>query len=497
MKRIVNGIITGIMFFVILICMITVFASGSLLGNYVFSRNHWNVTTEENEFTESARELHNPNRGFYSLYGFVISDEEQDYCRQLELKMCEDSCALSLIQVNLREYRERALTKEGLANIDALFGALEAKDKQYIVRFLYDWNGKAEETEPENVQTILGHMSQLEEILEKYRHIIFLLQGIFVGDCGEMHGSTHMSEESMNLLMQQLYRVTPENIFLSVRTPQHWRIITGITEAGQITVGSLAERMGLYNDGMMGTWLDAGTYGTKTKEEAGVTGKWTRGEELDFQEALCRLVPNGGEVINESGINDLERAIENLSAMHVTYLSGAHDGKVLEKWKNSIVTEKGSFYGMDGLSYIERHLGYRFLINEVGIKYDFWTDKLNLVVALKNVGFAPVYKEPEVYFVFRHKDTKMLRVHPVKADISSLCGGNSSEELLFIQKDISLKGMNAGEYEVFFYLWDKDSGRMIEFANEEPIQEYGYLLGTFVVDDWKNPLAVKNGKEGE
>lgn len=483
MKKIVNGITAGVRIFAILISVMTIFMSGFFIGGYISYRSHWNVTTKENEFTESAKQLQNPNRGFYSMYGFVICDAEQNYSRQLEQNMYEDRYALSLIQINLREYKDRALTEEALANIEALFQALATREKQYIIRFLYDWNGKAEETEPEEITYILEHIGQLEEVLAKYSQSIFCLQGIFVGDCGEMHGSSHMDEESMKLLIQQLHKVTPKDIFLSVRTPQHWRLVTGIAEVEQIAAGSLASRLGLYNDGMMGTLLDTGTYGTVTKDKAGATGKWTREEELDFQQELCRLVPNGGEVILENEVNDFENAVHSLATMHVTYLNGAYDESVLEKWANTVVTEEGCFDGMDGLSYIERHLGYRLLLEDVELKYAFLPDKLNLTVQLKNVGFAPIYKEPEAYFVFVQRDTENIRVYPVKADISSLSGGYNAADILSVTKEVSLAGETAGEYEVFFYLWDRDSSSIIELANEEPLQEYGYLIGTFYVEE--------------
>ena len=37
------------------------------------------VETESFPFTESARKLSNPNRGFYHLYTYLITEEQTDY----------------------------------------------------------------------------------------------------------------------------------------------------------------------------------------------------------------------------------------------------------------------------------------------------------------------------------------------------------------------------------------------------------------------------------
>ena len=488
-KKMKRGLIPLIVYGVIIVMGLSaILVSGILFGTYLGYRNHWFVLTMENDFEESGKELKNPNRGFYSMYGFPIGDTEQNYYQQLGQKMYNDSNALSLIQINLREYKNGSITVAGLKNIYALFEALKAQNKQYIVRFLYDWSGKATETEPESIQIIFNHMNQLKPVLEEYQTIIFTLQGNFVGDCGEMHGSVHMTEESMKKLMYQLMENTPQNMFLSVRTPQQWRMITGIDNISDGASNSVLQ-LGLFNDGMMGTELDTGTYGTVSKVESGIYGKWTREEELSFQEELCRYVPNGGEVIIENPFNDFESAVQSMRTMHVTYLNQAYDGKVLEKWANTVVTEPGCYYGMDGLSYASRMLGYRHLIDTVLLDYSFWQDELNVTVNVKNVGFAPIYKEPGKYITIINMGTGVIQSFPVEAELRNLVGGNDKNQILDITKKISLAGLEPGEYKVFFNMKDTDSDWNLELANEQSMTQYGYLIGSFSVQEMKNPFT--------
>ncbi len=76
-----------------------------------------------------------------------------------------------------------------------------------------------------------------------------------------------------------------------------------------------------FNDGMLGSVSDYGTYSDNTRQDAGDFSAWTREEELAFQDVLCSSVPSGGEVIVDNPYNDLENAIADLKTMHVSYLN--------------------------------------------------------------------------------------------------------------------------------------------------------------------------------
>ena len=99
---------------------------------------------------------------------------------------------------------------------------------------------------------------------------------------------------------------------------------------------SLMGRLGLFNDGMLGSESDLGTYGDTARRDAtSPSYKGTRKEELAFQNNLCRYVPNGGEVIFNNTLSDLETSVSALRTMHVSYLNADNDGRVMEKWRNT------------------------------------------------------------------------------------------------------------------------------------------------------------------
>lgn len=441
------------------------------------------VLTKCMEFKESDRELHNPNQGFYMMYGFTPSDKDEEFQTVVQNRLEKDSRTLAMIQINLKNYTECPISKQGLDNIRDIFIALEKLEKQYIVRFLYDWDGTNEQTEPQNAEIILEHMRQLEDIFREYQDIIFVQQGLFIGNWGEMNGTAHL--DSMTQLALQLEAVTGEKTYLAVRMPAQWRTVTGFSEITEevFIKSALVRRLGLYNDGMMGNTGDYGTYGTKSRKETGEYGLWNRAEELAFQEELCKFVPNGGEVIINNSLNDFEAAVETLRQMHVTYLNWDYDRNVLNKWAASTVKEQGVFHGMDGLTYMQRHLGYRLLIKEASLEYNTRSGEINIGIDMQNVGFAPMYKKPELMLKLRFIDTEEERSYIVEEDLRTLSGGTGADEVLTVSAKIATEELEEGRYDVFFLIKDTDSNRYIELAIEQEMQDGGYKIGELYIGE--------------
>ena len=97
-----------------------------------------------------------------------------------------------------------------------------------------------------------------------------------------MNNSNYMSLENMRELAAHLDSVIDPAIYLSVRTPEHYRIISRSCEplpAADAFSGKISARIGLFNDGMLGSESDLGTYGEQPFAAAtDFTGKGTRSE---------------------------------------------------------------------------------------------------------------------------------------------------------------------------------------------------------------------------
>lgn len=460
------GIVVGV------VCAFTIGMCAVVLYHF-----HWNLTLDNVKLVESKNLINNPNRGFYRIYGFRIEDESVNWKQDVDKRIKnDDDATLALIEVNIQAYKDGKITDAGMNNIRELFDALSKQNKQYIVRFLYDWNGENQVYEPKNIRVILDHMKQLKEIMNEYADHIFTLQGLFIGNCGEMNNTQYIDEESLQTLASTLLSVCDNDMYLSVRTPMQWREIAQKEDSSDQLV--YTKRLGLFNDGMLGNEFDYGTYGTQSKLEAGVNQKWTREEELDFQDELCRTVPNGGEVIIDNAYNDLDNAIADFDRMHITYLNEDYDRNVLEKWSNSVVHTDDCYDGMDGLSYMKARLGYRFVLRECRMQQDFWKDTLHVELDVSNSGFAPIYKVCEACFVFvpQSSEGKTYSVN-VEQNLSELAGGNETDRISTIQTTIPLHDLERENYDVYFQLRDQATGEMIQFANEQECEAEGYKIG--------------------
>ena len=164
--------------------------------------------------------------------------------------------------------------------------------------------------------------------------------------------------------------------------------------------------------------------------------------------------------------------------MHVTYLNKWHDPAVLNKWADTVVEEDGCFNGMDGYTYVERHLGYRLLIESAQLSYRRKGSRLSVEIRMKNTGFAPVYREPELKLLI-HKEGSEEEplVYPIEGQLCHMAGGNETGDVLVLEEEIDIKEFPEGKYGIYFSVMDPDSQKYIYLANQQNMEIYGYCLG--------------------
>lgn len=428
------------------------------------------------DFEESNKELRNPGRGFYQIHPFVISDEpmEEEYKDLVSMyQSWNPDLTLALVEVNLQNYRDGDITQVGLDNIDALLNAwAEKTDRQMILRFFYFGDENDPNLEPDNLDIVLRHMEQIGPILSKYESSIYTLQGLFIGQWGEMHGTHFLdsasADDNVCRLAETLSSVTPDGMFLSVRTPALWDMAT----AGE---AEMENRIGLFNDGMFGSETDIGTYWGRDRSDM-----------IAFQENQCTLVPNGGEVSNDSSTypdvnqnpySDFENVVCDMASMHISYLNQDWMRAVLDKWSNATVSGDGCFDGLDGLTYIERHLGYRLLINEASISQPTEND-FEVSVDFKNVGFASLYKSPSVMLYLEKDGSREVVSCEMNHELTNFSGGHDSQNVETAQVKIPVETLSSGTYRLYVDLQYDDSRTPILLANTQDREENGYYLGS-------------------
>ncbi|MDF2484408.1 MAG: hypothetical protein K0R46_576 [Herbinix sp.] len=434
---------------------------------------------------EKALAMSNPYCGLYSIFRFYADCELiQPDNVLIENTAVSPDQQLCLIEINLIHYNESLLSEDALYIIRRIFLHFTELGKQMIVRFLYDWDGKGVLHEPKDLIIILNHMKQLSPLLKEYTKSIYILQGLFIGSWGEMHNSRYLGERQMVLLTRQLYECSGDYTQIALRCPSFWRMIFKSVqplEEESAFSNIRKARFSLFNDGIMASETDYGTYGSiSAKDTRSCSEKWARGEELEFQGRLCRYVSNGGEVINDNPYNNVPLAIETLKEMRISYLHWKYDEQVLNKWKasrsgvtNVLWRDKTAY------EYIIAHLGYRFTIEEVSLSNAAGKDgMLKADLMIRNLGFAPCYHRFCVTFVVR--TTSFLESYEYSVDTDTRKW--MPEEKVAIEIYIPAEDLKPGNYNLCFGIYDQQSQTPIQIANTFSSMDYTgrYNLGNFI-----------------
>lgn len=448
---------------------------------------------------ETADILNNPYCGWYDMYGYALNEGGENVFDSQTAEYIKKSSdtRLVLLQINLKNFSNRELPESALRQLDRIFTLWAESSHDIILRFLYDWDGLAMHTEPDDITFVKQHMRQTADIVNRHKNDIFLMQGIFVGSYAEMHNSKYMDAESMTSLALLLDSLIDEEIYLSVRTPAQLRTIFKTADVRNMSTDGRRLRFGLFNDGMLGSELDLGTYGSSGSSfsEENYSQKGDRAQEIAFQKKLCLLVPNGGEVVSDNEYNDIENAAKELSDMHVSYLNRAYDPAVISKWKTQVYNASGQssvYDGLSGLDYISAHLGYRFVIDNSSFTYSAFKSGGLLKIYIKNDGFAPSYRNFRVTVSVEKNGAYAVQASDGGEPSGSSDGNvisfdltddfHTSEwypgETAELAVSIPVSELKEGSFTVYLNMTDAVSDETILFANDAELGEYGYCLGT-------------------
>lgn len=417
--------------------------------------HRWRV--ELSELIESTEELYNPGRGWYQIHTFetgtcVTPEEMRSSLNET------DALVLLLIRIPARP---KALSQKDLDWIRSILRTFSEAGKDILLRFVYDLEGKGLENEPDRFAIVEKHFQQLSELMGTQQQFIFVYQGILVGSWGEMHTSRYLSSRYLSRLASIFRESTGGRIYHSVRKPVQWRQL--FVREDWERAAKIA-KTGLYNDGILASETDLGTFGNQSGEEAGWEQSWLPLEELDFEERLCRYAPQGGEVVYGEMTEkmSLEQIAGRLSRMNLSYLNRDHDKRVFEIWKKLRWEKEDVWQWMNGFDYIGRHLGYRFVVRRAELKPKRKEMKLQLEV--ENIGFARMYEEAELLLEYEDPNGN-TEIWKIETDVRNW---NPGERVCLSQSLIS----GAGKY--FLSMRRCHDGRRVYFANRQG--EKGHLL---------------------
>ena len=375
------------------------------------------------DYNDSKRSLSNPGRGFYRPQVFHVKRAnntpiENFYGRFLHLRaeLSEFSSNAWWNAPDTVFGNSTPLTEDALNAIDKTFENMEQKGVSVIVRFCYDpWYNGHKNTTPDQ-QTVLTHIEQLAPILSKHQNVIIAFELGLYGAYGEMHSDTILSGkkgyENVKEAVNYLFSLTPESFTILTRTPRYAAYALGFTDYGKtFNVDSLAfkqiaeakkdtiYRLGLFNDGYLGTEYDYGTF------DADCNTGICREEGVAWLETFGINTPYGGEALTTAPGYDTINTPDFLAyegfRTHTSYLNIEWNNKLIEHWKNGTLfyarksNPVDSIYnGLSGFKYIDDHLGYRFVLKKALLPDTLERQSIfKAKIQIQNTGFGNLTKK--------------------------------------------------------------------------------------------------------
>lgn len=365
--------------------------------------------------------LINPARGWYRIYTFNLNIQDIDALNWLEV--CESE-SLALLLIDIGAYHDTPIKEDALDYLCKIFDRFIELRKEVILRIVYDTEGKGMIKEPSVLSQILIHMKQLGSIVKDYADLIYVSQGLFIGNWGEMHGSKFLSEKDLKVLAKTWYSETNGKIRIALRKPVQCRIVMKKENAASdIYSGEFDDKifardmsMGVFDDAILASHTHLGTFG-EFEEEDRQEMAWSPDKEFEFIKNTALKIPCGGEAVAGNTVPSSEEIIDTLRKMNISYLNCMHDIQMLDYWKRQ------EYSGENLYSYIGSHLGYRIVLEEVKIAY-LGIGKKGLKIKLSNIGFARFYDEVELKLIIK-EDVNNIKEEKLPFDIRTLGGGEA------------------------------------------------------------------------
>lgn len=302
------------------------------------------------------------------------------------------------------------VTDEALKALGEQLAQLEEAGGSAILRFAYDSMG-IKDSEPESLDMILRHIAQIGEVLKEHHNAVAGMEAGIFGLWGEMHTSKYCASEYSKPIIDALLDACPDGKPVLVRNPFYLMHYTGLknSELARYTPepGSKAERLGIYNDGYMGSDNDLGTW---------MDDSLTRHEGVQYLNRTGGHSFYGGEYSSADWWTVRfhtwlpEYAIPEMYKTHFDYVRGNvfhnktvsyEDFTYSKEYEYSWFPDNSAYYGVNCHKFIRDHIGYRYVIRESDVNTDGRAITLSGVV--ENTGFSATVNKKQAAVIFVHE----------------------------------------------------------------------------------------------
>ena len=426
--------------------------------------------------------------------------------------------------------KDQDLTEDALNVLQQTFDNIRKNNGHVIVRICYDpwYNGRSNVT-PDH-EWVLKHVKQLAPVLSKNTDVIVALEMGMHGAYGEMHSDTNITYDRIAEATNLMLRSTPPELKILTRTGNYSAKVLGFDNWGvdfNIDGEKFAEiakakgdtmyRVGMFNDGYLGTQYDYGTWG------ADCATSICREEGVAWLEKYSINTPYGGEALttaeNYQVINTPEFLAYEGFRTHTSYLNIQWNNNLIESWKKTPFTQKDFDYdparvdSLSGFKYINDHLGYRFVLRESWMSDTVGSDGiLRAKLRIQNVGFGNLTREVKAsleihigrlkvregenaidlfsYNVPLPDSIDFRNVHSRKIEIKgadTVMTFDGNNEISIERKIDGYEGSMSAYLKICGDVHCSDN---IHFANKVKIPDEGIYIGSFIVDNSVKSSAI-------
>ena len=425
--------------------------------------------------------------------------------------------------------KNQDLTEDALNVLQTTFDNICSNNGFVIVRICYDpwYNGRSNVT-PDH-EWVLKHVKQLAPVLSKNTDVIVALEMGMHGAYGEMHSDTNITYDRVAEAVNLMLRNTPPELKILTRTGNYSAKVLGFDNWGvdfNIDGEKFAEiakakgdtmyRVGMFNDGYLGTQYDYGTWGADCKTSI------CREEGVAWLEQYSINTPYGGEALTTANgyqvINTPEFLAYEGFRTHTSYLNIQWNYNLINSWKATLFKQKDFDYdptrvdSLSGFKYINDHLGYRFVLRESWLSDTVGDDHvLRAKLRIQNVGFGNLtWNAPVRLAVLEDLEGSNLTVCPTPTyydlpaidsrDIHSrtISIADGDTVMMFdgnneIEIAAKIKGFDKNRYQVYLKIGE------IEFANRVPTgigscgeEQPAVYLGKIYFDESVKSSAIQH-----
>ena len=415
----------------------------------------------EISYKETLEDTHNPYRGFYQAFEISYKRDKTNCKAQKSTLEDIDELAseyqLVHLLINLSDFSkqnrkgENPVSHSDDANIDPanddvekalgeLLERLRNNSLSAVIRFAYDhkYNGITSDGvdkkgksyyrtvwEPTDDSIIEQHQEKVGAVISQYIDVIAAVECGIIGPWGEMHISVRTDAKSEKKIISKWLEVLPKDLTVNVRKPSDFCAWSGVKleniDKYAAKVGTVAYRIGMYNDGYLGSVTDLGIYEDREKEIKWLT---TQTDHTLF----------GGELVlwnDEEGgtpLNNIAFFEKNGFKTHTSYLNkDRHDG-VMDGFRSTTYNGGDSLYKgkTSEFDYLRNHMGYRFVVRDVRMTTELSADdNFELETNIENVGFGATFSKT---------NRPLLSSRAMVSRKSSVCGISMLTRLKRLQK---------------------------------------------------------------